>query len=437
MATGTGKTYTSLAAAAGRYRHLGRLSLLVLVPYLHLLEQWKSSCEKFGFSPLLCSGEHGQWATELKTRVQDFNLGAVKHLSVVAVHKTAASDRFSRAIRRLKPATTMVIADEAHGLGARQLRNGLLGNAGLRLGLSATPRRWFDDEGTNAIFEYFGQVCFEYSLEEAIGKYLTPYEYHPVIVHLTEDELDDYSELTYRIVALASRSQSDADASDAMKKLLLKRARIISSAQQKLPRLVSILSDHICREQAKGKEAQGILVYCAPGKHREVLRAVAGLGLRCHEFVHTVTLHEREDLLRQFADGHIQALVAVKCLDEGVDVPATRAAFFLASSTNPREFVQRRGRILRLSEGKSKAVIYDFVVAPTDYMATTRDELGASLLRREMPRFAEFSSLAQNEFEARSAVRNILDRYEMLNLLQEKPWDIYKSGSIRERDELE
>ena len=139
--------------------------------------------------------------------------------------------------------------------------------------------------------------------------------------------------------------------------------------------------------------------------------------------------------MKHFAAGDIQALVAIKCLDEGVDVPATRTAFFLASTTNPREFVQRRGRVLRLAEGKEEAVIYDFIVVPE------RDspiDLGQSLLRRELPRFAEFASAALNEFEARSAVRSILDHYEMLNMLDERPWEVYnRLRATREVSDLE
>jgi len=136
-------------------------------------------------------------------------------------------------------------------------------------------------------------------------------------------------------------------------------------------------------------------------------------------------LSDREKLLEQFASGDIQVLVAIKCLDEGVDVPSTRTAFILASSTNPREFVQRRGRILRLAEGKSEAIIYDYIVVPPTKRIALKKEADVSVLKREMPRFAEFSSSALNEFQARSAVRDILDQYGMLNLLDEKPWHVY------------
>ena len=150
------------------------------------------------------------------------------------------------------------------------------------------------------------------------------------------------------------------------------------------------------------------------------------MGLKCHEFVHTVPIKKRQKILEQFNNGDIQVLIAMKCLDEGVDIPSTRTAFFLASTSNPKEFVQRRGRILRLAEGKNKATVYDFIVVPrAEFMPLKRD-IDASLLKREMPRFAEFASAASNEFDARSKLWDLVNNYEMLNLFDEKPWDMYK-----------
>jgi superfamily II DNA or RNA helicase len=425
MATGTGKTITSLAAATSVYQEHGRLALIILVPYLHLLEQWKRNCDQFGFDPILCSGEHGRWQIAVKSAIQDFNIGVKNHICVLAVHKTAATARFAAAISRLPKENILIVGDEAHGLGALHLRKALIDNASMRLGLSATPRRWFDDEGTDTIFSYFGPTCFEYTLDQAIGKYLTPYEYFPQLVSLTGEETDHYEEITQKIVAIVSAAKHNPELRERLQKLLLQRARIISSAQQKLPALLRFLRCMLDENRQRGDEVNGILIYCAPGGHKEVLQKVAALGLRCHEFVHEVSLSEREKLLSQFDAGDIQVLVAIKCLDEGVDVPSTKTAFILASSTNPREFVQRRGRILRKAEGKDRAVIYDFIVAPPPERQAQKLNADVAILKREMPRFVEFASSAMNQFNARSVVRDILDHFEMLNLLEEKPWDVY------------
>jgi superfamily II DNA or RNA helicase len=426
MATGTGKTVTSLAAAVDKYRELGKLVLIVLVPYLHLLEQWQRNCRDFGFNPVLCSSKHDGWQVTVKSQIQDFNLGTKPVVCIIAVHATAATPRFQAALSRLRPEITMLIGDEVHALGAPQLRNALTERSGNRLGLSATPRRWFDDEGTSVIFSYFGKTCFEFTLEQAIGKYLTPYRYYPQLVNLTDQEVAAYEDLTQRITRLRGKA-NDPDVTDRIKRLLLRRARIISSAEQKLPALLNLLGTIVDEDNRRLNETRGILVYCAPGSHRSVLQGVAGLGLRCHEFVHEVSLPQRERLLSQFGNGDIQALVAMKCLDEGVDVPSTRQAFILASSTNPREFVQRRGRLLRLAKDKTEAVVYDYIVVPPPSRLTAGSDVDANVLRREMPRFVEFASCSLNEFEARAQVRDILDRHEMLNLLDEKPWDVYHS----------
>ena len=291
---GYGKTVTSLAAATGKYAELGKLVLIVLVPYLHLLEQWERNCQDFGFNPVLCSSKHGKWQIEVKSRVQDFNLGTAPHICILAVHMTAASPRFQSAIARLKTETTLLIGDEAHGLGSRQLRCALTSRAGMRLGLSATPRRWYDDEGTAVIFSYFGKTCFDYSLDDAIGKYLTPYRYYPQLVSLSDEEAEQYEDLTARISVLAQASENDIDAQEKLKRLLLQRARIISSAEEKLPAMLKLLQSLMHENQRNGLETRNILVYCAPGSHKNVLQAVAALGLQCHDFVAEVSLPERE-----------------------------------------------------------------------------------------------------------------------------------------------
>ncbi|MCC7239514.1 MAG: DEAD/DEAH box helicase family protein [Planctomycetia bacterium] len=393
MATGTGKTITSLAAAVNRYEMLGKLALIILVPYLHLLEQWERNCRELNFSPVLCSGVHENWLLEVKSKIQDFNINAIDNICMLVTHATAAIEKFVNATKGLKPEYTMIIGDEVHGLGTPILRQALISNAGMRLGLSATPRRWFDDEGTKVLFSYFGDVCFEFPLEKAIGTYLTPYEYRPALVNLNSDEMDLYEELTNKISNVVTMlnncsGKTNSETEEILKKLLLERARLVVSAEEKLERLLNILKEMIQDANEKHEELSHILVYCAPGTHKDVLRAIASLGLKCHEFVHTVTLNERQRILEEFANGYIQVIVAVKCLDEGVDVPATKIAFFLASTSNPKEFVQRRGRILRLSTGKRKSIIYAFIVVPRPEYISLKRDVDASLLRREMPRFA-------------------------------------------------
>ncbi len=438
MATGTGKTFTALAAAANRRQELGRVAVVILVPYLHLLEQWRQSCEAFGFLPILCSGNHAQWPNDVRSKVQDYRLGVLSSICVLAVHQTAATSRFAKALAGLPADSALMIADEVHSLGAPRLREALLPLASMRLGLSATPRRWYDEEGTQTLFEYFTGICFEYPLEQAIGTALTSYHYYPVPTHLTPQEMDEYEELSRSIAALACRDvDRDLEIEERLKRLLLRRTQIISAAENKVPLLLREIEKQLAVCASEEKELRHVLVYCAPGTHKAVLAAVSSLGIRCHEFVHTVTMDNRQRVLQQFAAGDIQVLVAIHCLDEGVDIPSTQTAYFLASTTNPKEFVQRRGRILRKSADKTHADVFDFVVVPDVSHARLRRDDDLGLLRREMPRFAEFAASAANEFEARAVIRNILDSFEMLHLLDLKPWDIYhqvmESVEIKDR----
>lgn len=438
MATGTGKTFTALAAADERRKALKQVAVLILVPYLHLLDQWRHHCEKFGFLPILCSGNHNQWANEVRSKIQDFRLGVLPSICILAVHQTAATQRFAKALQGLPSESALLVADEVHSLGAPHLRNALSPQVSMRIGLSATPRRWYDQEGTQTLLDYFTGICFEYPLDQAIGTYLTPYRYIPVLTLLTTDEAESYENLSQKIATLACRDlEHDVDAEEHLKRLLLQRSQIISAAERKLPLLVDALERLIVDRNKDGTELRDVLIYCAPGNHRKVLRAASNLGLRCHEFVHTVSMGDRESVLRQFAEGDIQVLIAIHCLDEGVDIPSTQTAFFLASTTNPKEFIQRRGRILRKCEGKVRAEVYDFVVVPDIKYAHLRKDSDLSLLRREMPRFAEFAASAENEFEARSEIWKVVNAFQLLHLFEIKPWDIYhevmESVEIKDR----
>jgi len=231
MATGAGKTITSLAAACAAFTTKQRQALIVLVPYLHLLEQWEEEARAFGYDPVLCSSAHPRWYTTASSRVDDFNVNATSHVCLMAVHPTGATDGFQKLLRRIPSDCVLVLADEVHALGAMKLRAALCEQAGLRLGLSATPRRWYDEEGTQRLLSYFSGIVFEFGLEDAIGKYLTPYDYNPVLVALTEPELASYQELSARIALAAKKAEADEREQTRVERLLLERARIIWKAE--------------------------------------------------------------------------------------------------------------------------------------------------------------------------------------------------------------
>lgn len=417
MATGTGKTITSLLAAAhARETMDGRLALIIAVPYQHLVEQWASDVGDFGATPVMAFESREQWQEGLERRILEFNNGFRDSFVVVTTHKTFASEAFQGELTTLSGSEQMLIADEVHHLGSPHLRKFLPQSIPLRLGLSATPERWYDDEGTNALFRYFGEgIVYEYSLQRAIDNgSLCEYYYIPHVVSLTADEEEEYLRLSRKIARLAAsvdEDLGDADLQDVsgLKQALFKRARLLGTAEEKSERLASLLK----REQT----VEHTLVYCGDGSIEDALtgrtkrhvdatveRLRRDLEIRARRFTARESQEERQELLDRFAEGDIEALVAIRCLDEGVDIPSTRTAYILASSSNPRQFVQRRGRILRQAQDKPYAVIHDFVVAPprrafqdegSDQFSTER-----SLIEKELNRVNLFAESARNHPDA-------------------------------------
>lgn len=349
MATGTGKTITSLAAMVRLFEREQRLAVIISCPYQHLVTQWHKEAMAFGLQPVLAYQSKTRWLSPFNQQVSEYIHGDRSHIAVITTHTTFINTDFQRILSRTGGSPTLLIADEVHHLGAARSRTHLPHQVPYRLGLSATPDRWFDEVGTDALRDYFGETVFEYPLEQAIGTTLTPYRYYPQIVELTTEEMEEYQNLSEQIGRLMGSDNTEIETTLDM--LLIKRARLLNSATNKLECLRQLLVEVGTLSHA--------LFYCAPEQLEDVCRVVGWEhGLLIHPFTAEERNDERQQLLADFAAGHVQGLVAMKCLDEGVDVPNTRTAFFLASSSNPREFVQRRGRILRRAPGKDEAAIY-------------------------------------------------------------------------------
>ena len=413
MATGTGKTVTSLLTAAEIADSLdGNLALVIAVPYQHLVDQWANDLTDFGSTPVLAYQSRSDWQERLERELLEFNMGVRPSLVIITTHTTFASDAFQNSLSRLNQNRTMLIADEVHHLGAPHHRDSLPEAIGLRLGLSATPERFYDDEGTESLFDYFGDgVVFEYSLKKAIQEgALVEYYYLPHVIELTPEEAEQYSALSSKIARLAAQQGGDIGDADmqgntSLKYALFKRARLIGTAENKLEKLEDLIRS---RDQI-----EHTLVYCGDGSveddmtgqtKRHVDATVELLRNELHLSVNRFTAREsqteREVLLDEFESGDLQVLVAIRCLDEGIDVPATKTAYVLASSSNPRQFVQRRGRILRQHHNKDHAVIHDFVVAPPSMSGGTMsdDEFKSErrLVEKELERVNLFSEAARN-----------------------------------------
>lgn len=403
MATGTGKTVTALAASAQLYQREQRLAVIIAVPYQHLVTQWDDEASAFGYKAILAFQNKNRWLEALNNEILEFNGGYRSFISVITTHTTFITPEFQETVNRLT-GPTLILADEAHHLGAERSRQNYPHQIPFRLALSATPDRWFDDAGTIALREYFGATVFSFPLEKAIGISLTPYYYYPHLVPLTDDEMAEYEALSVKIARLVH--QLETEKQEALKMLLIKRANLLNKAANKL----EFLSELVDKERT----IEHTLFYCAPGQIDEVMRLIGWeKGILVNRFTAEENPQERKNLLTDFAQGHLQALAAMKCLDEGVDVPSTRTAYFLASSGNPREFIQRRGRILRKAPGKEHSIIHDLIAVPPVTWDRESPSFNAerSIIRRELERFKEFADPALNKHQALDVIWDIAGHY--------------------------
>lgn len=433
MATGTGKTFTALAAICRLSADLAqKLAVVIVCPYQHLVEQWKEDIVCFGMHPIVCysTSKQKDWRGRVKLQVDGFTIGVLDQVCIVTTNATFATDFMQEQIIRLK-GNCLIVVDEAHNFGAtRQVRT-LPQHFPYRLALSATIERYGDQSGTQKLFDYFGDKCIEYTLSDAIkNKMLTPYFYHPVCVYLNGEELEKYLELSKKIgkaIASSGNGSVTAYVSEYAKMLLIKRARLVAAASGKLPALIQQMKPYI--------NDSHILVYCGAttvndpeyneGSPDEtdrrqidvVVRLLQQQGMKVAKFTSEEDSIKRSELKRSFSEGrHHQALVAIRCLDEGVNIPGIRTAFILASSVNPKEYIQRRGRVLRRAPGKKYAEIYDFITLPIslnhiddfdeDIIKTSK-----SLAVREVARMKDFAGLALNSFDADSLTWQIIDAY--------------------------
>lgn len=387
-ATGSGKTVTALHAIR-QWLVAGRPAL-VLVPSALLLKQWDEEASRefsdLGPSILLAGDGHESWNTSGLLRLHTQVAGDTR--VVIATMQTAASDRFRRQL--VDGAHLMVVADEAHRLGAPLMQSCLPPLAGGRLALSATPTRAGDPAGTKAIVDYFGPTLSPvFTLADAIAAgRLTPYAYYPHRIALDDDEAQRWKNLTVKIRRLYARHASsirEGGSNAALDLLLINRARIAKQAAAKVAMAVEVVS----RGFTPGAHW---LVYCDDQRQLGAIRAgLASAGIDALEY-HSAMRSDRVATMDRFRlQGGV--LTSIRCLDEGVDIPQVSHAVIVASSRNPREFIQRRGRVLRTAPRKTESVIHDLLVLPR--AADDRGMLDGLVLG-ELARANVFARTARN-----------------------------------------
>lgn len=438
MATGTGKTLTALGAISKISEDLqDRLAVLIVCPYQHLVEQWVEDIRRFHIKPIIGYSKSVQkdWKKRLERAIRDQKLKyGNPFFCFVTTNATFSSNYVQQQIGNIQQPILLVV-DEAHNFGAKRLSAMMDDRFTYRLALSATLDRHHDEEGTKALYQFFGSKCITYTLERAIQEdKLTRYKYYPVVIHLTVEELEEYEQLSYEIskcVIVGKNGKKKLNSYGEM--LAIKRSRIVAGAQEKLPALREKIRPYI--------HDNNILVYCGATQMQkglvvenapadEDIRQIDAVtrilgneyGMSVARFTSAEDMEQRTLIKEQFSNGDgLQALVAIKCLDEGVNIPGIKTAFILASTTNPKEYIQRRGRVLRKAPNKPYAVIYDFVTLPrplhsvsglTAYQAK-RD---CGLVKNELRRMQEFGRMAMNPMETQTLMWEIMDTYHLENL---------------------
>ena len=397
MATGSGKTIAALLCAWYLWRELRRLVVVVAAPTRPLVAQWADECRNFGLVPYVSgSDERRRRLREVDERLQSIELG-LGSVEALVVTNDFLNDAEFRTLIDGYQGPMMLIADEVHNLGAGAFLSAPPLHLPYRLGLSATPERQYDPEGSTRLTEFFGKVIFEFNLADAIGVCLVPYNYYIHNIALSHSELDQYRQISNQIRRLARIAQPDPSKEyDQRLQLLLNRRRLIlETASAKLETLRDLLV------QGSASRVRHTLVYATdkdPDQIRDVNRIIRSLDLRFHQITAQETANAKlvDSVLDAFRQGSLHVLTAKRVLDEGLDVPEISNAIILASTTVERQWVQRRGRVLRMCPAISKehATIHDFLVLPPP------DELGDDdvkrLIRGELARCDEFASLAQN-----------------------------------------
>lgn len=432
MATGTGKTITSLNCLLNEYKKTGIYRAIITVPTTALVEQWKKECVKFNFMNIITVSSKENWDKNLAFFNTASKLIDTSYI-VIVTYASLPRPKFQSYFTRL-PKDTILIADETHNLGSQGLLR-LLPNIHLekRIGLSATPHRKFDELGNQAIQEFFNDkppYIVSYSMEEALNiGWLCKYTYHPHIVKLTDQEMEKYKELSLQLLrmGLFDRETGAFRSTPEIEKKLLERKRIIHKAANKLEAFKGILKS----EFDKRKNLKYTLIYVPEGVEtnfeerdfgietdeenrliNEYTKAVSNIDDSVMVKQFTANSTNRNAILKDFEESKIHVLTSMKCLDEGVDVPRSELAIFCASTGNPRQFIQRRGRVLRLHDDKIHATIHDLVVVP-EVSDERTFEMEKGLVTKELERVVDFANLAMNKTDSYETLKNILDYYNL------------------------
>lgn len=422
MATGTGKTRTAIAGLEYLLKVGKKIVTVVACPQSTLSLQWRYEIEKLDVKTgecVIADGNNSSWFKELQTLLLRLKIGISDKIIIFTTHDTASSDRFVNLMKQfLNPSNiNLFIGDEAHWLGAPCLRKSLLPEYNYRIGLSATPSRWFDDDGTAKLVNYFGNKSFEFTIKQALTEvnpltqrhFLVNYYYVIRKVELNASELNKYKVETKKLLNLSLKVATNNDATESYQRALERRAKIIKNAESKYQELVKILNELHSKDMM-----ENIIIFVSPEQLLKVGQILAGMGVAYHKLTQEEGTKsesrygdksEREFIISNFKKKNYKVLVAIKCLDEGIDIPSASIGILMASNTNPREYVQRIGRIIRQDEGKQCAYLYDLCVSTFQYLDESEiGKLEKKIRAKEIIRMKEIASNAINSADALSNI---------------------------------
>lgn len=404
-ATGSGKTVTALFAIKD-YLKEGKIGLIV-VPSKHLSAQWEKEIKKY--LPQTQILKVGDDAKVWKSKLEFFsspNHAFTGPKIILCILNTAAKNNF---IKKLSKGDNIIfVADEVHRLGSKNFRNIFNIDSNFRLALSATPKRFRDKEGTKAIYDYFkNELQPKYDLKDAIGTALVNYEYYIHECFLDTEECDAWNEMSEKV----SRAWNSAgqEQSDNFVALCSQRSKIAKKAKSKISKAVQILSENF-------HDSDRWVVYCEEEKQMEELRIkLKEKGFYAMKFYSDLPKESQQLTLKKFSDnGGI--ILSIKMLDEGIDIPSIDHALIIASDQNPRQHIQRRGRVLRKSENKTKAIIHDLIITPPE---STQGKVN-NLTKTEILRAIKFNKHALNRYSTEKRLLAVAEKFEIdLNEIEE------------------
>lgn len=444
MATGTGKTITSLNCLLEIYKRNGYYKAIILVPTITLVNQWEKECEKFHFSNVIkVYSKNTEWRSRLGNLQMAEEYRKAKEPSqnfiIISTYASFTRSNVFDILNGFEKSKVLLIADEVHNMGSPTIMKRLGDIKYLRrIGLSATPERQFDDDTNRKLFRFFGaekQYTYEYSMEEAIeNDVLCRYFYYPHLVRLTDDEFEKYVELSLKISKYFNFNTCSFDnKDDILMSMLLARKRIVHKAANKL----DVFDQIITERYRKNGNLKYSLIYVPEGTKpdyvadsdifdkTEQVSDDSDADRLIDEYTEAITKldrfvtvkkfvsgqKDRDKILDDFASGKLQVLTSMKCLDEGVDVPRSELAIFCASTGNPRQFIQRRGRILRKHPDKFMAEIHDLVVAPEVNPGSDSFRMERALLKGELMRVKNFSLLSENPSYSQLELKSVMEHY--------------------------